>query len=64
MTPLLQGLLEDTGAGYDEPTLALYEKAAKQAAVAAQLMLARSAWTGQASDSDVIRAYLVVLRRA
>jgi hypothetical protein len=57
-TSLLQGLLEDTGGGYDQATLALIEKAAERGAVAAQLMLARSSWTGRASDSDVIRAYL------
>jgi hypothetical protein len=55
---LLRGLLEDTGAGYDEATLALIEKSAERGAVAAQLMLARSPWTGRAIDSDVIRAYL------
>jgi DNA-binding NarL/FixJ family response regulator len=54
----LRGLLEDTGGGYDEATSALIEKAAEQGAVAAQLMLARSSWTGRASDSDVTRAYL------
>jgi len=57
-TSLVRSLLEYTGGGYDEATLGLIEKAAEQGAVAAQLMLARSSWTGRASDRDVIRAYL------
>jgi DNA-binding NarL/FixJ family response regulator len=55
--PLLQDLLSDPAGNYDEPTLALCEKEAEHGVLAAQLMLARNAWTGRASDSDVIRAY-------
>jgi len=56
--PVLQGLLRDQAAGYDEATLALCQRAAEQGVVAAQLMLARISWTGQASSSDVICAYM------
>lgn len=55
--PLLQGLLSDPADHYDEPTLALFQKAAERGVVAAQLVLARISWTGRGSDSDVIRAY-------
>jgi len=55
---LLQSLLEDPSGDYDEPTLALWEKAAEKGVLAAQLMLAHIAWTGKASDSNLIRAYL------
>jgi DNA-binding NarL/FixJ family response regulator len=57
-TPLLQDLLREPGGSYDEPSLALCEKAAEQGVLSAQLMLARSSWTGRASESDVIRAYI------
>ena len=56
--PLLQGLLRDPADGCDEATLALCQKAAEQGVVAAQLVLARISWTGRASDSDVIPAYM------
>ncbi|MGB7865328.1 MAG: LuxR C-terminal-related transcriptional regulator [Candidatus Sulfotelmatobacter sp.] len=54
---LLQVLLEDPACDYDQATLALCEKAAEQGVLAAQLILARSSWTGRAGDGDVIRAY-------
>ncbi len=56
--PLLQDLLKDPAGDYDEATLALCEKAAEHGVLAAQLMLARMAWTGRASDSDVVRSYM------
>jgi DNA-binding NarL/FixJ family response regulator len=56
--PLLQGLLGDPVDGYDQPTLALCQKAAEHGVVAAQLALARISWTGQPNDSDVVRAYI------
>jgi DNA-binding CsgD family transcriptional regulator len=56
--PLLQGLLRDPADGCDEATFALCQKAAEHGVVAAQLALARMFWTGRASDSDVIRAYM------
>ncbi len=56
--PLLQDLLQDPAGDYDEATLALCEKAAEHGVLAAQLMLARIAWTGRASDSDVTRSYM------
>ena len=56
--PLIQGLLRDPGDGYDEATFALCQKAAEHGVVAAQLALARMFWTGRASDSDVVRAYM------
>jgi DNA-binding NarL/FixJ family response regulator len=55
---LLQGLLKDPASNYDEATLALCEKAAQHGVLAAQLLLARIAWTGRATDSDVIRSYM------
>jgi TPR repeat protein len=54
----LQDLLGEPDGSYDEPSLALCEKAAEEGVLSAQLMLARSSWTGRASDSDVIRAYV------
>lgn len=56
--PLLQDLLKDPEGDYDEPTLALCEKAAEHGVLAAQLLLARIASTGRASDSEVIRSYM------
>jgi DNA-binding CsgD family transcriptional regulator len=55
---LLQGLLKDPAGDCDEATLPLCEKAAEHGVLAAQLMLARIAWTGRASDSDVVRSYM------
>jgi DNA-binding NarL/FixJ family response regulator len=55
--PLLQSLLRDPVGDYDEATLALCETAAEHGILAAQLLLARAAWKGRASDSDPIRSY-------
>ncbi len=57
-SPLLQDLLKDPAGDYDEASLAFCEKAAEHGVLAAQLLLARIAWTGRANDSDVIRSYM------
>ena len=54
----LRELLRDPSEGCDPETLAFCEKAAGQGVLSAQLMLARLSWTGRASDSDVVRAYV------
>jgi two-component system nitrate/nitrite response regulator NarL len=56
--PLLEALLKDPAGDYDEASLAFCEKAAEHGVLAAQLLLARIALTGRASDSDVIRSYM------
>jgi DNA-binding NarL/FixJ family response regulator len=55
---LMQDLLKDPSGDYDEPTLDFCEKAAEHGVLAAQLMLARNAWMGQAGARDPKRAYL------
>jgi DNA-binding NarL/FixJ family response regulator len=55
---LFQGLLGNPTDGADEKTFALCQKAAENGVVAAQLELAGISWTGRASDSDVVSAYM------
>ena len=55
---LLQSLLTDPTAASDEATLAFCEKAAEHGVVAAQLLLARSNWTGRAQGGDVVRSHM------
>jgi len=55
--PLLPDVLKEPAGSYDDATLAFCEKAAEHGVLAAQLMLARTAWTGRTSEGDVIRAY-------
>lgn len=57
-TPLFKGIQGNPTDGPDEETLALCQQAAENGEVTAQLALARSAWNGRASDSDVIPAYM------
>jgi hypothetical protein len=55
--PLFQDLLREPAGSYDAATLAFCEKAAEHGVLAAQLKLARTAWTGRSNEGDTIRAY-------